>query len=506
MTLTYGFFDSLSGDRVYNAGQFGEMFDGVITDGIFVNIGSAFAVTANGDMTLDIGDGRAWFNGIWIKNDVVMVLELTDADIALDRIDTVVIKVDKRSTERLVSIEIVDGTPASTPVPPTMPVITGVYYYELADIFVEANDDTIIQANITNRIGSDAPFSAGLLGTVDMAWIFSQWQSEFEEWFDNLVDQLTGVQVTNLQNQIDDLNAELDLVYLNGHNLIKNYPSLEQADGVRPEFWEYASTSDVTEEDAAGESLPDESPCDRVLKFVPSSDGGYAYQKFKLSNEKTLYPGAQVTVGAWMLSDDIGVQSDIVAYDVTNAAVIDTSSDLDTADVFKFLSLTFTIPATCLEFQINFRGQQSAIVYLANPQMNVGPHLGPYKSRGEIRKVKEGSSYVLSGIDPGGSAAGWQNLDFTSFTSENTTRVKTRLLYKNTTTDASAIHMRRYGDTQSPSFLTEANRILVKSAFYSSSFKTTLVNDGQVLQYYSSGNAADAETLYVVLAEWWEWE
>lgn len=40
-----GFFDSINGDRRYNAEDFGRMFDGLITDGIVAGYGDAFSVS-----------------------------------------------------------------------------------------------------------------------------------------------------------------------------------------------------------------------------------------------------------------------------------------------------------------------------------------------------------------------------------------------------------------------------------------------------------------------------
>ena len=48
MAVTSGFYNSLSGDRKYDAIQLGEIFDGVITDGVFETFGGAMLVTASG--------------------------------------------------------------------------------------------------------------------------------------------------------------------------------------------------------------------------------------------------------------------------------------------------------------------------------------------------------------------------------------------------------------------------------------------------------------------------
>ena len=44
MSVTSGFFNSFNHDRRYNAEQMSAIFDGIINDGVFANIGTAFAV------------------------------------------------------------------------------------------------------------------------------------------------------------------------------------------------------------------------------------------------------------------------------------------------------------------------------------------------------------------------------------------------------------------------------------------------------------------------------
>lgn len=44
MAVTSGFFNAVSGDRTYSAEQFGALFNGIITDGIFHAVGEAFRV------------------------------------------------------------------------------------------------------------------------------------------------------------------------------------------------------------------------------------------------------------------------------------------------------------------------------------------------------------------------------------------------------------------------------------------------------------------------------
>ena len=93
MAVTYGFYDSTGGDRKYNALQMGSIFDGIISDGVYSNIGNLFQVRASSplSMIIQVDTGRAWLNHTWTLNDSILNLTVGAANASLQRIDTVVI-------------------------------------------------------------------------------------------------------------------------------------------------------------------------------------------------------------------------------------------------------------------------------------------------------------------------------------------------------------------------------------------------------------------------------
>lgn len=208
MTVTYGFYDSLAGDRKYNAKQMSQLFKGIITDGVFQTIGSGFSVTPQSAMVLNVGAGRAWFNDTWTDNDAIITVNVLASEAALNRIDTVVIEVNNDTAVRVNSIKVIKGTPATTPVAPTLANTATLHQYGIANVYVAAGVTSIVLGNITSLVGTPAtPFVSGAIPTYDFGPLLVSWQASFSTWFTNLVNQLTGVQVTNLQAQIDTLNA-----------------------------------------------------------------------------------------------------------------------------------------------------------------------------------------------------------------------------------------------------------------------------------------------------------
>ena len=200
MSVTYGFYNSLNGDRKYDATQLSSLFDGLIIDGVFASIGTCFAVKAAGGNIVNVGIGKAWFNKTWTFNDAILPLEAPISEVLLDRIDAVVIEVD--TLERVNSIKFVKGVPSSSPVNPTLASGPTLFQYPLCYIYRPAGSTEITQAQITNMVGSEAtPFVTGILQTISLDELLGQWQDEldqfiaseqadFTDWFNQIKDQL----------------------------------------------------------------------------------------------------------------------------------------------------------------------------------------------------------------------------------------------------------------------------------------------------------------------------
>ncbi|HQE49483.1 MAG TPA: hypothetical protein PKV93_09065, partial [Fervidobacterium sp.] len=200
MSVTYGFYNSLNGDRKYDATQLSSLFDGLIIDGVFASIGTCFVVNADTGNTVNVGIGKAWFNKTWTLNDAILPLEAPISEVLLDRIDAVVIEVD--TLERVNSIKFVKGVPSSSPVNPTLASGPTLFQYPLCYIYRPAGSTEITQAQITNMVGSEAtPFVTGILQTISLDELLGQWQDEldqfiaseqadFTDWFNQIKDQL----------------------------------------------------------------------------------------------------------------------------------------------------------------------------------------------------------------------------------------------------------------------------------------------------------------------------
>ena len=213
MAVSFGFYDSLNGDRKYTAVQFSYLFNSLIKDGIFMHVGEHLNVKEGTGMQVNVGSGFAWFNSTWTRNDADYPLTITASDLLQVRIDAIVLEVDETISSRTNSIKVITGTPSSNPQKPTLTNTNDIHQYPLAYVTVGVGVTSITQANIENCIGTDpCPFVTGVLDTIDATTLIAQWEAQFNEWFESLEDTLSGDVAGNLLNKINDLDEKTDLI------------------------------------------------------------------------------------------------------------------------------------------------------------------------------------------------------------------------------------------------------------------------------------------------------
>ena len=214
MAITYGFYNAVKGadgayDRTYNSDQISEMFEGLVTSGVYESVDDALIVKANTGMTVTVGAGRAVMSSAkWLRNDSALSITLAAAHLTLARYSAIVIREEK--SNRKITIVEKAGTAATSPEKPTM---TNNYLYEekcLAYIYVGAGVKTINQMDIqdTRANGNLCGWVTGLVQQVDTTDLFLQyydaydrqlasmiqWQAAqkaaFDAWYSTLTEQL----------------------------------------------------------------------------------------------------------------------------------------------------------------------------------------------------------------------------------------------------------------------------------------------------------------------------
>ena len=224
------FFNSIAGDRVYQASDFANFFNSFITNGIFPDPSTNLQVMANNDMTVTILAGKAWINGYVYINDSDLILPIDVADGVLKRIDRIAVRFD--TTGRLIFAEVIKGSPASSPLAADLQRDADGYELGIADILVSNGVVSISQANITD-LRMDTAYCGWVNSLIqaDTTSIFNQYQdwfttqsgtyndemiasetqfeTDFNTWFNEVKTVLGGDVAANLLVKIDDNTAAL---------------------------------------------------------------------------------------------------------------------------------------------------------------------------------------------------------------------------------------------------------------------------------------------------------
>lgn len=194
MAITYGFYNAVKGsdgtyDRTYNSDQISEMFEGLVTSGVYESVDDALIVKANTGMTVTVGAGRAVMgSGKWLRNDSALSITLAAAHLTLARYSAIVIREEK--SNRKITIVEKAGAAATSP---EKPIMTNNYLYEekcLAYIYVGAGVNTINQMNIqdTRANGNLCGWVTGLIKQVDTTQLFLQYQDAYDKQLSTMIE------------------------------------------------------------------------------------------------------------------------------------------------------------------------------------------------------------------------------------------------------------------------------------------------------------------------------
>ena len=155
-----GFFNSTSGDRMYDAADFAGYFANLVSNGIFYTNADNLRVTPGGGLSVNVLAGSAWINGYAYENTEELNLTLAAADGVNPRIDRVVVRWD--AVERQISAMVLTGTAAASPTAPDITRSDNLYDLVLADVQIPAGAVYIATQHLT-----DKRLDTALCGTVN---------------------------------------------------------------------------------------------------------------------------------------------------------------------------------------------------------------------------------------------------------------------------------------------------------------------------------------------------
>jgi len=153
MTETSGFLAAADEANVYTQLQFARAnldvrTNGLVWDGTY----NEFAVEqqASPDMTVKIDTGECWIQGFFYRSTASQDATITAADATYPRIDRVVLR-NNITGSRKISVAVIAGEPAVTPVAPAYSRTDDIWDLVLAEVAVAAGATTVVTANITDK-------------------------------------------------------------------------------------------------------------------------------------------------------------------------------------------------------------------------------------------------------------------------------------------------------------------------------------------------------------------
>ena len=154
--MEYGFFNSVNGDRKYNARDISRYFEHIISSGLYKSITNCMKVTAAGGMSLYVAPGSGLIDSQWFRQEAGSSVTISTAHATLPRIDSVVVRLDLSDAVRSIVLDVVTGTPSAAPVATDPVRLEKVKELVLAHVYVGAAATEITDANITDTRAEEA--------------------------------------------------------------------------------------------------------------------------------------------------------------------------------------------------------------------------------------------------------------------------------------------------------------------------------------------------------------
>lgn len=215
MAVTYGFFDALqnddgSYDRIYNADQMSDYFKGLVSDGVYADVGDGLQVVASSGMQVQVKPGRALIDCKWFQNTAMINVDISPSHVTLNRYTAVALRLDYNA--RMITLVTKDGDPAATPKKPEMTRSQAVRELCLAYIYIGNGATAISQANIEDcrADGTVCGWVSGLIRQVDTSQLFLQFQTAYEEQLKTM-ETWQEEQKSKFENWMSTLTGELQV-------------------------------------------------------------------------------------------------------------------------------------------------------------------------------------------------------------------------------------------------------------------------------------------------------
>lgn len=164
-------------DRAVDSAFLRRFYKAYWDDGVFYKPSTSFAVTATGTgMNVQVKPGMAQVQGAFCLEDTVQTLPIAAADASLNRIDSVVLRLDLSLDKRDISLAVVSGVAAVSPVAPALTRNNTTWELGIANVLVSAGAGVITQRDVEDTRLDDTRCGAvaQTVGELDTSGFFAQ--------------------------------------------------------------------------------------------------------------------------------------------------------------------------------------------------------------------------------------------------------------------------------------------------------------------------------------------
>lgn len=164
-------------DRAVDSAFLRRFYKAYWDDGVFYKPTTSFAVTATGTgMNVQVQPGMAQVQGAFCLEDTVQTLPIAAADASLNRIDSVVLRLDLSLDKRDISLAVISGVAAVSPVAPALTRNNTTWELGIANVLVSAGAGVITQRDVEDTRLDDTRCGAvaQTVGELNTSGFFAQ--------------------------------------------------------------------------------------------------------------------------------------------------------------------------------------------------------------------------------------------------------------------------------------------------------------------------------------------
>ena len=162
-------------------------------------------------MAVNVAVGKAWINGYFYElSDSAKELAIATGDANNPRIDKVVCSLNLAN--RLTELKVIQGAASANPQPPAHSREDEVFDLVLAEVAVAAGAVELSAEDITDKRPDNTVcgFVTGVVEQIDTTGLFSQYDAEFNTWFEGIQGILDDDTAGNLANQITAIQEQME--------------------------------------------------------------------------------------------------------------------------------------------------------------------------------------------------------------------------------------------------------------------------------------------------------